>query len=624
MLLAMKETPKLKLTRATDGRYTFLQQACKKGMINSVNLLLKSGADINLSQKKSERPIFLACKFGHLPVVQTLLSQPDVDITPDEFAENLLHVVVQSEKLDCLSFLLKEAEIDVNNADDSGRTPLHYAVIYENEDCVCQLLDNKAHIDVEDFFGQKPLSNLSYKILKKHLDGKIGTNGEHPKSQRYALTLDYRNLLRQQKEEQFRTFPTNLMLEITKLPELSEAIAHPMFSTLIFFKWRRIRLFYYFNLIFYTAFCILYTIYILLGEKQLMLKSAFLKHGHSLQIVLLLIIAILAILEAIEVTGVTWRYLSSLGNWVRSSVVILSCVDIANGCSAYPLPRYCPQVCAVSILVTWIELFLVVGMHPKLTFYVDMFNAASLVLLKFLVIHIFLLIAFALCFHTLFRTNDETNPFSNPLQALFKTIIMLTSEFDASDIPFDSYALTSHLLFVVFIFLVTIVLVNLLIGLASSATKQVEDNAFLYKCKAQVKIISHFENTYFFNNKFIRRVISNLPFFRRKNSHSTNNTEIHIFPNKNNKMKNSFNFYAHYHHGIVIQIKDSANFLERLDDEIVRDAQQILANKKIKTEERQDEKVHLQDRLASLEEEVRGMKTILSEFLNKIENVSHL
>lgn len=56
--------------------------------------------------------------------------------------------------------------------------------------------------------------------------------------------------------------------------------------------------------------------------------------------------------------------------------------------------------------------------------------------------------------------------FANIYDSFLKFMVMMKDEFEFDDLPFETNPVTSRLLFVTFIFLVTIVLINLLNGLA--------------------------------------------------------------------------------------------------------------------------------------------------------------
>lgn len=85
------------------------------------------------------------------------------------------------------------------------------------------------------------------------------------------------------------------------------------------------------------------------------------------------------------------------------------------------------------------------------------------------------MIAFALCFYILLvgdenaegDDDDEFNKFVHPGIAIIKTVVMLTGEFDAASIDFQRN-ISSYFIFVIFVFLISTVMFNVLTGLAIS------------------------------------------------------------------------------------------------------------------------------------------------------------
>lgn len=95
---------------------------------------------------------------------------------------------------------------------------------------------------------------------------------------------------------------------------------------------------------------------------------------------------------------------------------------------------------------------------------------------KFLMAYSCLLIAFGLSFGVLFASYDS---FHHIILGLMKTVIMMSGELEFEDIFYGekpiSYPVTSHVIFFLFVLLVTIILTNLLVGLAVSDI-QVNEN----------------------------------------------------------------------------------------------------------------------------------------------------
>ncbi|XP_052738221.1 uncharacterized protein LOC112051472 isoform X5 [Bicyclus anynana] len=136
-------------------------------------------------------------------------------------------------------------------------------------------------------------------------------------------------------------------------------------------------------------------------------------------------------------------------------------------------------------------------------------------------------VAFALSFYTLFKRGEEqedqkaSNPnntdqveedfFEDPGRSLFKTIVMMTGEFDVGSIEFSTFPVTSHIIFILFVFMVPIVLFNLLNGLAVSDTQEIRSNAELLGHISRIKLISHYERDLLRYYKTVLKCFSWLP-----------------------------------------------------------------------------------------------------------------
>jgi len=83
--------------------------------------------------------------------------------------------------------------------------------------------------------------------------------------------------------------------------------------------------------------------------------------------------------------------------------------------------------------------------------------------------------------------------FANIPVSLLKTIVMFTGEFEASSLSFDTLPFTSHVIFLLFVVLVAIVLLNLLNGLAVNDTGVIRKNAERLSLAARAKLISRIE-----------------------------------------------------------------------------------------------------------------------------------
>jgi transient receptor potential cation channel subfamily A protein 1 len=154
------------------------------------------------------------------------------------------------------------------------------------------------------------------------------------------------------------------------------------------------------------------------------------------------------------------------------------------------------QLASVAILLAALELVMMTEQHPKLSTYAVMLKTVSANFFKLLLWYFLLLLAFALSFYILFHDDS----FDNPLKSIFQTIIMLTGELNADSIKFDSSNITSRLIFLLFVFMITIVLFNLLNGLAVGDTQTTRSDAELVAHTSRVQHIYYIESMLVDNN----------------------------------------------------------------------------------------------------------------------------
>lgn len=112
---------------------------------------------------------------------------------------------------------------------------------------------------------------------------------------------------------------------------------------------------------------------------------------------------------------------------------------------------------------------MLVGRFPIFGLYVQMFTKVAVNFCKFFLAYCCLLVAFGLSFGVLFSSHP---PFQSVPWSILKTITMMSGELEFEDIFYGEneikYPVTSHIMFFAFVMLVTVILTNLLVGLAVS------------------------------------------------------------------------------------------------------------------------------------------------------------
>ena len=154
------------------------------------------------------------------------------------------------------------------------------------------------------------------------------------------------------------------------------------------------------------------------------------------------------------------------------------------------------QVGAAAIVLAWLNLLGDVRELPHFGIYVIMFLDICKTFLKFVPVLILFLMAFSLGFHQLTNTwLPGESPYEIFRTTFVKVLVMMTGEFEFDALFFTDrhpqpYQTLTMMLFVLFVVMMTIIVMNLLIGLAVDDIKGVQDQAILKRLAMQVRDIT--------------------------------------------------------------------------------------------------------------------------------------
>ena len=230
----------------------------------------------------------------------------------------------------------------------------------------------------------------------------------------------------------------------------------------------------------------------------------------AIEIVLGCLLGMLFIRELLQMSVSLKRYFSSLENWVELTILGLV-TYLLLGDGSLEVKKH---LGAFAIVLSWAELVVLLGQHPKLreyNIYVTMFFKVMKTFFLFLTWYFLFIIAFGLGFYILLhkdvgetletkpeeKVEDDYKFFDKVWLSLVKTATMLAGELEFSDIPINldsKLAPLAYIFFLSFVFLIVIVLFNLLNGLAVSDTGIIRDKAEIFSYRTQVETISTFES----------------------------------------------------------------------------------------------------------------------------------
>ncbi|KAI9665840.1 MAG: hypothetical protein M1821_003774 [Bathelium mastoideum] len=121
--------------RDIDWR-TPLHVACASDSGLLADMLLEAGADVNIVDYGHETPFLLSSRLGNEDMMRKLLDHgADVNIC-NVFGESSLHFVCRAGYLSTLRIPSFHADVNINQADHAGTTPLHLACLNGHDDLV--------------------------------------------------------------------------------------------------------------------------------------------------------------------------------------------------------------------------------------------------------------------------------------------------------------------------------------------------------------------------------------------------------------------------------------------------------------------------------------------------------
>jgi len=171
----------------------------------------------------------------------------------------------------------------------------------------------------------------------------------------------------------------------------------------------------------------------------------------------------------------------------------------------------------LAILLSWAKLITLIGKHPKhnrLNIYVTMFFKVLTSFFYFLLWYGLFIMAYGLSFYIMLHNDlkpqktgseekvdekkeEEYAFFNTTFLSVVKTLTMFVGELEFSDIPIDlesSLYPLNYLFFLSFVFLIVVVLMNLLNGLAVGDTREIQEQAEIYSHLSRVETISYLES----------------------------------------------------------------------------------------------------------------------------------
>lgn len=529
-------------TRIRDKESTALHLAADEGNVECVDLLLSKGADAKLKNHRGFTALHLAARSSCLECVESLLRNGNAEPNAEDYDKRTpLHAAIgKSESAFDIIETLISWGANVNQKDEYGFTPLHLASLDGLSHCVETLIFHGADVTTKSKKGNSALNVITRKtpasmaMITQKLDCAITLHNSQDSSNREVeLELDFRNILQ-------HCHPREISYLNTFVDEgQKEILLHPLCSAFLHIKWEKIRKYYIARLFFCFMFVLFLTLYVLtalahkcyngskdkeetiqeqeLCQKQSILGDLLRKNPFVIEMQWWVLAAITIFEIFRKVYGIAGystvrQYLTQPENIIEWFVIVsVFLISYIYTNSTYTWQNH---VGAFAVLAGWTNLMLMIGQLPVFGSYVAMYQKVQKEFAKLFMAYSCILIGFTISFCVIF---PDSSSFANPFMGFITVLTMMIGELDlglllndpdGNDPPF-LLEISAQITYVLFLMFVTVVLMNLLVGIAVHDIQGLRKTAGLSKLVRQTKLISYMELALFnaYLPKFLLRIL---------------------------------------------------------------------------------------------------------------------
>ncbi|XP_023272618.1 transient receptor potential cation channel subfamily A member 1 [Seriola lalandi dorsalis] len=535
-----------------------LHFAAQYGRINTCHRLLESIKDSRLLNEGDERgltPLHLASRGGHTKVVQLLLSKgalfhsdykgwtslhhaasegytQTMDILlsanlklldkTDEDGSTALHIAAKEGHVAAVKVMLaRGAELILNKNDTSF---LHEALQNGKKDVVNAVIDSDRCAEALGLFTpggsqRSPILDMieflpeTYKHL---LDRCVRESDDDHNSPDYHIEYNFRWLQAPLTAKKL----TDKIMTYQPLPALNamvrynriELLNHPVCKKYLAMKWVAYgSTAHVLNMFLYLLGLLPLTHLIVAlrptmnttetGEHTItMVPISFIEQSLFLSfcMVMVLVMNLYCIVkELLQISQQRWNYLKDYSNqcdWFSAIFSLLFIIPVMLNVES----SLHWQAGALAVLNSWVAFLLYLQRFEGVGIYVVMFGEILRTLVRIVMLFIYLMLAFGLAFHALMLNQKEFE--SVPLSVM-QTFVMMVGELNYQNNFLDAYlsnklpfGFLTYFIFVQFVLLMPILLVNLMIGLAVGDIAEVQRNAALKRIAMQIDLHTALED----------------------------------------------------------------------------------------------------------------------------------
>ncbi|XP_022241901.1 transient receptor potential cation channel subfamily A member 1 homolog isoform X2 [Limulus polyphemus] len=509
--------------------WTPLDCAASSGWVKTTKILLKAGCPVDPMDKTKTTPLHLAAEKGHAEVVKLLLSWGANIAQKDNNGNNCLDLAIDHRHSNVAQTILEgdDWEKALRNETDANKfgirqTPLRKLIVHMPS--LAEFVFNKCvetnglspeHPELSKTFNYQYLDDM-FEVYKNGPDFCAYDDDGSVKEDAQVYTTDTKILQ--------NNHPLMIMVQSKR----QTLLGHPLCTSLVNYKWKRYgRYVYYGDLFIFLIFLTFLTGYVLTTPppcpEKILYESAhccfrnntcppsmgpcddnssnftqtwFAQIGKFVIYVMAIINLFKEVFQMYE-KRLAYFTVENLIEWCCYISALLFVLDFTS-CSQTTGIRlvWQWQLGALSVFLAWIVLVMFIRKFPVLGIYVNMFTDILRTFSKFFIVFFLFIVAFAFGFYTLLQNQD---PFENIGESILKTSVMMIGEIEFDSIFNDSenpihFKPPTYILFVIFLILMSIIIMNLLVGLAVDDIKSVQEHAALTRLAMQVDLVLNVES----------------------------------------------------------------------------------------------------------------------------------
>ncbi|RZF36286.1 hypothetical protein LSTR_LSTR006791 [Laodelphax striatellus] len=509
---------------------TPLSLAVRKPSATCVKHLLRAGAILSFKNREGMTPLHVACRNGLLNCVKLLVEYgSDVKavtgwLGDSNEGDTSLHLAARYGHQGVVEYLLQKNKSLLNTPNNYNWYPLHVAIRYGMVDCVQSLIAHGADFSVEmvDLQTGRKQTALDLMVdyipqpktcLQHLLDSSINMNmfsSNHP----FCMIKCKRNILIPQSNKPQLATLVSLINNKDKKSTLKEIISHPVIEVFLFNKWQKLRVFFMSIIMLFTSFTVSFTALTLTtfpkkynAHQQNITSSTVLEFVWSnlyfklssdvavgfYRIYVVGSLIIIGLFEICQAVSLSKNYLFKIESWLRATIIILTVWTLLFGSNSNSQTK--SSIHAIIILFSWFEILFLVACLPNWDYSVLMFRKVARDVMKVLMTFSCLIFGFTYTFMVLFQLSE---PFATFAQSLLKIVAMM-AEYDYGGTFIGKQGqVLARSIFISFIILVSIVMMNLMIGIAVSDIAELEHHGRVTRRKKQIEFLYLLESIMYF------------------------------------------------------------------------------------------------------------------------------